>query len=108
MEKQIPIGFLLCLTPTLIASFQNFREFLPLIFQDETMKDTDPWWQFSGAVKEFNVNRQHLVKGAKIKVIDESMCAYRPRTMSTGGLPNVSFIKRKPEPLGLYSCSVFF
>jgi len=50
------------------------------------VKDTDPWRQFSGAVKEFNNNRQCLVKGAKMKAIDESMCAYRSRTTSTGGL----------------------
>jgi len=36
----------------------------------------------------------------KVKVVDASMCAYRPRTTATGGLPNISFIVRKPEPLG--------
>ena len=87
--------------------FWHFREFLPLIFQDKTVKDTDQWWQFSDAVKEFSNNRQRLVKRAKIEAIDESMCAYHPRTTSTGGLPNISFIKRKPEPLGLYSYSFF-
>ena len=88
--------------------FRHFREFFPIIFQDPDVKDTDPWWQFSGAVKEFNNNRSHLLKGAKVKAIDESMCAYRPRTTATGGLPNISFVKRKPEPLGLYRCFVFF
>jgi hypothetical protein len=88
--------------------FQHFREFFPFLFQDDTVKDIDPWWQFSGAMKEFNNNRFRLVKGAKVKAIDESMCAYRPRTTSTSGLPNISFIKRKPEPLGLYRCFDFF
>jgi hypothetical protein len=32
----------------------HFKEFLPFIFQDNTVKVTDPWWQFSRAVKEFN------------------------------------------------------
>ena len=82
--------------------FRHFREFLPFIYHDNSIKETDPWWQFSGAVTEFNNNRLRLLKGAKVKAIDESMCAYRPRTTSTGGLPNISFIKRKPEPLGLY------
>jgi hypothetical protein len=59
-------------------------------------------------VKEFNNNRFCLVKGAKVKAIDESMCAYCPRITSTGGLPKISFIKRKPEPLGLYRCFDFF
>ncbi len=83
--------------------FRHFREFLPLIYQDNSVKDTDPWWQFSGAVKEFNNNWLLLVKGAKVKAVDESMCAYHPQTTSTGGLPNRSFIKRKPEPLGTFT-----
>jgi hypothetical protein len=28
------------------------------------------------------------------------MCAWRPRTTALGGLPNISFVVRKPEPLG--------
>ena len=32
--------------------------------------------------------------------LDESMSAYRPQTRKTGNLPNISFILRKPEPLG--------
>jgi hypothetical protein len=88
--------------------YQHFREFFPFLFQDDTVKDTDRLWQFSVAMKEFNNNRFHLVKGAKVKAIDESMCADHPRTTSTGGLPNISFIKRKPEPLGLYRCFDFF
>jgi len=41
-----------------------------------------------------------LINASKVKVVDESMCAYRPRTTATGGLPNISFIKQKLEPLG--------
>jgi len=33
-------------------------------------------------------------------IIDESMNAWRPRTTKLGGLPNISHIPRKPEPLG--------
>jgi hypothetical protein len=33
-------------------------------------------------------------------ILDESMSSYRPRTTATGSLPNISFIFRKPEPLG--------
>ena len=28
------------------------------------------------------------------------MSAWRPRTTAPGGLPNISFVLRKPEPLG--------
>ena len=34
------------------------------------------------------------------KVLDESMSALVPRTTATGGLPTISYIRRKPEPLG--------
>ena len=41
-------------------------------------------------------------------IIDESMCAWRPRTSPTGKLPNISFIFRKPENLGMCSAFLFF
>jgi hypothetical protein len=33
-------------------------------------------------------------------VLDESMSAWRPRTTKHGGLPHISFVMQKPEPLG--------
>ena len=36
-----------------------------------------------------------------ILVMDESMSAWGPQTTTTGGLPNISFVQRKPEPLGI-------
>jgi hypothetical protein len=33
-------------------------------------------------------------------IADESMSAWHPRTTALGGLPNISYIIRKPEPLG--------
>ena len=35
------------------------------------------------------------------KLLDESMSSHRPRKTATSGLPNMSFILRKPEPLGI-------
>ena len=35
-----------------------------------------------------------------IKILDESMCVWRPRQTKYGQLPNISYIIRKPEPLG--------
>ena len=43
---------------------------------------------------------QTRIVSSWIKVLDESMSAFKPRTTKTGGLPNISFIARKPEPLG--------
>jgi hypothetical protein len=83
------------------SRFKDFRRFLPEIWFDFQLKDEgDPWWMFAGAVKEFNDIRRERVHASSWKVIDELMSAWRPRTTALGGLPNISFILRKPEPLG--------
>jgi hypothetical protein len=41
-----------------------------------------------------------VIAASVIKVLDESMSAWRPKKNKTGGLPNISFILQKPEPLG--------
>jgi hypothetical protein len=51
-------------------------------------------------VDGFNTNRHDWVAASARKTLDESMSAFRPRTSKTGGLPHLSFILRKPEPLG--------
>jgi hypothetical protein len=80
--------------------WKEFRRFFPEIFVDNNKKDTDPWFQFSSAVDEFNEIRKNEISGSLWISVDESMCAWRPRKTATGGLPNISFIVRKPEPLG--------
>ena len=32
--------------------------------------------------------------------LDETMSAFKPQKTKTGGLPNITYILRKPEPLG--------
>ena len=63
-------------------------------------KDHDPWWPIASAIDDFNDIRKNNVESSWIKVLDESMSAWRPRTSKNGGLPNISYIIRKPEPLG--------
>jgi hypothetical protein len=88
--------------------FKQFWQFLPSMYEDQSLKDSgDLWWRFAGAFTECNLHHLKSINGSKVKVVDESMCAYWPRTTATGGLPNISFVKRKPEPLGLF-CSTFF
>ena len=48
-----------------------------------------------GIIEEEAPNRHSLWL-----IEDESMSAWVPRTTPTGGLPNISCIDRKPEPLG--------
>ena len=38
---------------------------------------------------------------SSVCMFGESMSAFVPQTTKTGGLPNLSFIARKPEPLGM-------
>jgi hypothetical protein len=80
--------------------WKDFRRYFPEIFADETRKETDVWYQFSAAVDEFNEIRSTLICGSRWISVDETMCAWKPRKTATGGLPNISFIIRKPEPLG--------
>jgi hypothetical protein len=85
--------------------WKECRAFLPYAFQSQKLKDeNDPWWRFEGAIQEFNNNRFDRIQIARWLCIDESMSAWRPRTTPTGGLPNISFILRKPEPLGKFFC----
>ena len=55
---------------------------------------------FRRCVLEFNAGRITMPLGEYI-TLDESMISWRPQTSKTGGLPNISFIKRKPKPLGI-------
>ena len=57
---------------------------------------------------EFKSHWQNIIVSSMWKVFDKSMLAYCPWTIMTGGLPNLSFILRKPEPLGKYSLHVCF
>ena len=62
------------------SRFKDFRRFLPLIFADESKKESDPWWQFSGAVEEFNLIRSTKLICSPWITIDETMCAWEPRS----------------------------
>ena len=80
--------------------FVDIKRFIPFLFANESKKETDPWWRFSSAVSMYNNNRKHTIKPSLLKVFDESMSAFRPRTSRFGNLPHLSCIDRKPEPLG--------
>ena len=60
----------------------------------------DPWYSARGGINGFNENRARTILKSNVMVPDESMIAWEPQTTKTGGLPNISYIKRKPKPLG--------
>jgi hypothetical protein len=67
---------------------------------DKSTALQDAWYKFQVAVENFNTIRKHDIITSERRVLDESMSAYRPCTTKLGGLPNISYILRKPEPLG--------
>ena len=80
--------------------FREFRRFFPCVYKNFDIKHTDPWWEFKDAVDEFNSNRLACIIPSNHICLDELMSAWRPQTTATGGLPNITHIPRKPEPLG--------
>ena len=60
----------------------------------------DDDWKISKLFSAFNSHMSKLVETGQYIVVDEFMCAWRPRSDKLGRLPHISFIKRKPEPLG--------
>jgi hypothetical protein len=80
--------------------FKQIKSCFPFAFQDKTKEAEDPWSMILLMVDGYNKNRHEWVAASARKVLDESMSAYRPQTSGTGGLPHLSFILRKREPLG--------
>lgn len=63
-------------------------------------KDRHTWDIFIPVVEGFNDSRARIFKRAIRVVLDESMSGWRPKTSKRGGLPNITFLVRKPVPLG--------
>ena len=80
--------------------FNEIRHYVAFVFADKTREGKDEWWQVLGGIDGFNENRKKTVQAPNIRVLDESMSAFRPRTTKTGNLPFLSYVLRKPEPLG--------
>jgi len=70
-----------------------------MFFSDKSQKGKDDWWQVLGGINRFNANRKAVVQAPNIRVLDETMSSYCPRTTRTGSLPYHSFVMRTPEPL---------
>jgi hypothetical protein len=80
--------------------FDQIKKVANYCFADLSRRSSDPWWPIRGGVDGFNQNRQRTIKKSRAICIDESMSAFQPRASKLGGLPHLSFIKRKPRPLG--------
>ena len=82
--------------------FKEFRQIIAYHWQDVGIfEENDPWWRYQKAVNELNGIRKELLNLSNANSFDETMCAVCPQTSFTGGLPNISNIKSKPEPIGV-------
>ena len=57
--------------------------------------DQDEWWKISACVRGFNKSRQRTFWFAVMRVFDESMLAFRPRTAKKADLPRIFCVHRK-------------
>ena len=58
-----------------------------------------PWEVIQPLINEYNALRKRMTDVFYI-VLDKSMSGWRPKTMATGGLPNITFEPGKPVNLG--------
>ncbi len=81
------------------SRWKDFRRFFLEVYADAEKKSSIPWYQFSSAVDKFNdVHKRELCDSLWLSIY-EIMCAWKPRKTALEGLPNISFIVWKPEPL---------
>lgn len=79
--------------------FGEFKRYFHFAFEGND--PNDPWNPIIGLVNGFNSNRQLNVAASHKKCMDELMSAFQPRSTPLGGLPNFSYVKRKPRPYGI-------
>ena len=78
--------------------FFDIKEVLPRAFEGNN--HGQKWNQIKPLVDGFNNNRRRTVAASSTITLDEAMSAFQPRTTKTSTLPHLSYIKRKPKPLG--------
>jgi hypothetical protein len=70
----------------------------------------DEWAPLQGLVNDFNDTVKRNFAASDQLCLDESMSPWRPRKTKKGNLPHLSYIERKPKPIGTefksVACSV--
>jgi Transposase IS4 len=80
--------------------FKKIKEWLHRAFHGDHADVNNPWYQLVELEKAYNENRKHTIANGTSVVLDEGMSAFQPRTTATSTMPKISFVKRKPKPLG--------
>ena len=88
-----------------LNDFKRIRRYAHASMVDTTARvnQCSDWYKLAGAQKKFNERRRKMFNDvAELShiVLDESMSAWKPRTSKAGGLPNITYIVRKPKPFG--------
>jgi hypothetical protein len=78
--------------------FQDLKKVFPIAFHGDD--EADERNAIKSLIDGLNNNRARSLAASFCKVYDESMSAWRPRKTKTGGLPFLSYILRKPKPIG--------
>jgi len=81
--------------------FQDLRKAFSHAFDNGKNPEEDPYHMVRLLFEGYNENRKRNINSSVENVFDESMSPFKPRTTKEGGLPNISFIQRKPEPIGV-------
>lgn len=88
-----------------VMSYQRFneiKEYFPKGFEDYEARDRgDDWYRVRKLVEGFNSNRAQTIAASIVKVLDESMISIVPRMTPCSTLPCLSYVQRKPKPLGV-------
>ena len=98
--KTILIPFFPCqISGISLTRGKEFIKYWPKVFDLEEEKSTDEWWWSNFSVNAFNAAFKNIADSS-LKVWDESMIEIRFRTTAKRKLPHLSYIFRKPEPMG--------
>jgi hypothetical protein len=83
-----------------LKRFKQVKRYISEAFANRDLLAENAWAMFDDAVSWYNENRkQNIIRSPEI-IGDESMSQFAPQTTKKGGLPNISYIQRKPRPLG--------
>jgi len=70
--------------------FKQFRKFLQLVFENDSLKEVDSWWRFKTAIDLFNLIQKERCISSHLKVFDKSMSAFsRSRRITSSSQRNI-------------------
>ena len=83
-----------------LRRFESLKSHATAAVADKSLMATDDWWPIRAGIEDFVANRKRTVLKSAGLVPDESMSAMKVRSTKTGKWPHITFVKRKPKPLG--------